>query len=264
MAKLLFLGVANDKIASGGQLKSSEGIYLEFKNHKILIDPGPQASIKLNQHKINIRNITEVLISHFHCADLNILIDTITNGGLTQKCTLIAPLEATDYSLEKTSLIPKNELENIHFISPGQYAKSGALSFQGLKIKHKNYEGIGFKIIGDNLSLVYSGNTKHTEEISDLYVGASILILNIATPSTNDLTFNSDYLNIDDAIKILKKVKPKLAVIQNFSEKISNPIYHARKIQKETGVQTIAANDDMTIDLDSYSALNNQKTLGGF
>ena len=62
----------------------------------------------------------------------------------------------------------------------------------------------------------------------------------------------------------LKKVKPKLAVIQNFSEKISNPIYHARKIQKETGVQTIAANDDMTIDLDSYSALNNQKTLGGF
>ena len=69
--------------------------------------------------------------------------------------------------------------------------------------------------------------------------------------------------NYDEVKKTAKKAKPKLAVLTHFGNKLmnTNPIYEARDIQKETGVQVIAAEDGMNIDPVSYSANLKQKTL---
>ena len=62
-------------------------------------------------------------------------------------------------------------------------------------------------------------------------------------------------LSSDDAVKIIQGVKPNLAIITHFGQKMleQNPIYQAREIQRATGVQTIAARDGMVINPTNYS-----------
>ncbi len=62
------------------------------------------------------------------------------------------------------------------------------------------------------------------------------------------------------AEQIITKIKPKLAIITSDKESV----YIAREIQKKTGIQTIAAENNLTVDLYAYSALAEQKSLGKF
>ncbi len=62
------------------------------------------------------------------------------------------------------------------------------------------------------------------------------------------------------AEQIITKIKPKLAIITEDKESV----YIARELQKKTGIQTIAAQNNLTVDLYSYSALAEQKSLGKF
>ncbi len=69
-----------------------------------------------------------------------------------------------------------------------------------------------------------------------------------------------------DAGRIISRLKPKLVVITCFDESVisKNPVYVARGLQKSTGIQTIAAQEGLTVDLFAYSALAEQRSLSGF
>lgn len=66
--------------------------------------------------------------------------------------------------------------------------------------------------------------------------------------------------------ELLSVLKPKLAVLTGFDRHFlkNNPLYFARELQSGTGVQTIAAKDDLSVDLFSYGALSEQKGLSKF
>ena|GEM_PF-1855221 len=65
---------------------------------------------------------------------------------------------------------------------------------------------------------------------------------------------------------LIQKIAPKLCILTGYTPKIieQNPLYIARDINKATGIQTIAAQDNTTIDLKDYSALRQQKSLNKF
>ena len=77
---------------------------------------------------------------------------------------------------------------------------------------------------------------------------------------------SDDHLNSDDAVKIIKSVNPKLAIITHFGVKMikSDPMYEGREIQKKTNVQVISAKDGMVINPISYSAKSSQKRLSSY
>ncbi|VVB81439.1 Uncharacterised protein [uncultured archaeon] len=62
------------------------------------------------------------------------------------------------------------------------------------------------------------------------------------------------------AEQIITKLKPKLAILCGDKE----AVYTARELQHKTGIQTIAAEDNLVVDLYAYSALAEQKSLGKF
>jgi len=66
--------------------------------------------------------------------------------------------------------------------------------------------------------------------------------------------------------QLILKIQPRLAILTGYDLSYYNrkPVYLARELQKSTGVQTIAAKDDMTVDLYSYGALAEQKSLSKF
>jgi hypothetical protein len=61
-----------------------------------------------------------------------------------------------------------------------------------------------------------------------------------------------------DATKIIKAVQPRLAILHNGN------LEHARDIQKALGIQTIAANPGVVVNLNAYNALSSQQRLGAF
>lgn len=61
-----------------------------------------------------------------------------------------------------------------------------------------------------------------------------------------------------DATKVIKAVNPRLAILHNGN------LEHARDIQKATGIQTIAANQGLVVNLKAYNALSSQQRLVSF
>ena len=69
---------------------------------------------------------------------------------------------------------------------------------------------------------------------------------------------------LDDFVKVLEHAKPKLAILTGFEKVDPSPVYRAREVQQYYGVQTIAAQDGLLVDVQAYDALASQKSLRGF
>ena len=93
--------------------------------------------------------------------------------------------------------------------------------------------------------------------------GSDILILNVTYPGNKGMKSN---LDTESAIKIIEKVKPRLAVISHFGLDMlkADPLVEAREIQKRTNVQTVAAKDGLVISPESYAARSPQHRLSTF
>lgn len=65
---------------------------------------------------------------------------------------------------------------------------------------------------------------------------------------------------------LIQKLAPKLCILTGYTPKTieQNPLYIARDITKATGVQTIAAQEGIEIDLKDYNATQPQKHLSTF
>lgn len=98
----------------------------------------------------------------------------------------------------------------------------------------KKKEGIVIQLPDSTISYVHAANAKAKEYQADVLV--------LATPDE----------------KLISKIEPKLCVLMN------STVYAARELHKKTGVQVIAAQHGMTIDLGDYNAMSKQKSLSQF
>jgi hypothetical protein len=132
-----------------------------------------------------------------------------------------------------------------------------------LVAKHSDPNAIGFRFFTPDFVISYSSDTEFSSELIREYEKSDILILNVKEPMGEKEKY---HLNSDDAIKILKKVQPRLAIITHFGKKMinANPLLEAREIQRQTGVQTLAATDGLTLNPLNYAAQSRQKTLNLF
>jgi len=151
-------------------------------------------------------------------------------------------------------------LERYIVLEPGKRVGINEVEIQALKATHSEPHTIGFKFFTPYYTLAYSADTKYSQEIAEQYKNSNILILNVLSQKKEDASMN---LCIDDAIKIINVAKPRLAIITHFGINMikANPIYEIREIQKQTGVQVIAAQDGMSINPISYAADKGQKTM---
>ena len=159
----------------------------------------------------------------------------------------------------------KRCVERIIVARPGQRIGIENVEIQTLSAFHKDPNAMGFKLITPEFTLTYSGDTKYSKELIEQYKKSDIIVLNVVHPQAEKAK-DADNLSFDDAVKILQKTQPKLAVITHFGKRMidEDPLNEAREIQKLTGVQVLAAIDGMSINPVSYSADAKQKTLGTF
>lgn len=251
MTKIIFLGTAGSSAVTSKQLRASGGIILQSKNIQFHIDPGPGSLNMCQKCGINPHHTTAILISHNHlnhCNDLNIIIDAMTHGGIERRGICLAAKSIlhpekghpflTNYHgrlLEK--IIP---IENKHKIEVGD------IEVNTISANHTDPYAVGFKFICPKGIISYTGDTDLTPELLDDLQGTDVLILNVPYKDNKKVGKN---LNINEAIEIIKSIQPKIAILTHFGLDIlrEDPLVAARDVQRETGIQTIAAKDGLVL-----------------
>ncbi|HLC62771.1 MAG TPA: MBL fold metallo-hydrolase [Candidatus Nanoarchaeia archaeon] len=267
MEKLTFLGIAGNDAPSLGLASSC--FVLNYRHYQLIFDPGPGTLIKAREANINIANTNIILVSHAHlnhCNELNLVIDAMTFHGLDNRGLIVGDESVINGSgIERPILsrAHKRFIEKEVVLMEDQELTLPGIKIQALKTQHSLPSSLGYRITTDELTIVYSGDTKNFDEIPSLYKNADILILNVPYPKKTQSDTN---LNIDDAHKIIYTIKPRLAILTHFNKQLlkESPIYYAREIQRETNIQTIAAKEGLTIDIMAFSKLSRQNTLNKY
>lgn len=268
-SSIIFLGTGGDSIVVGKQLRASGGFILKVRETQFHIDPGPGALVRALENGINLRANTAVLASHNHlnhAADLNAVIDAMTYGGLDKTGILVGNKTVIEGLPSVKSYLTdfhKNLMEKIMILNNGKRIAIEDVEIEALPANHSDPDTVGFKFYTPEFTLSYSSDTTYSRDLVNKYKGSDILLLNVVGPQGEKM---KNHLNSDDAVKIIDKVNPKLAVITHFGIKMikANPLYEGRYIQSETGIQVLAAKDGMRISPVSYSAKSSQKRLGSF
>lgn len=186
----------------------------------------------------------------------------MTYSGLDKNGVLVANKTTINGNENyKAPLIPhyRDFLERFIVLEAGQRVGINEIEILALKTKHSE-QAIGFKFFTPYFTLSYSSDTKYFPELIEEYKNSNILILNVPHLKKEEA---KDNLCIEDAIKIIKDVAPRLAIIQHFGIEMvkADPLYQIREIQKSTNIQTIAAKDGMIVNPLSYSVNQGQRTL---
>jgi len=265
-SNIVFLGTGGDSYVVGKQMRASGGIVLQIDDDQFHIDPGPGALVMAKETNINLRANTALFVTHNHinhCNDINAVIDAMTYGGFDKKGVLVANRTAINGSVHLTPFLHKyyrDCLERFIVLEEGKRVGINEIEVKAIKAKHSDPNAIGFKFITKNYTLTYTGDTIYSVETIPQYENSSILILNVPYLRKEE---GKDNLCKEDAIKIIKKVNPRLAIITHFGINFlkADPLYEIREIQKATNCQVIAAKDGMVVNPISYAVEQSQKTL---
>ncbi|HLD43101.1 MAG TPA: MBL fold metallo-hydrolase [Candidatus Nanoarchaeia archaeon] len=269
MDRIVFLGTGSQSVVRAKVARLTGGIVVKTGDNQLVIDPGPGCLQAAQLAGINIRETTALLVSHCHighCNDVNAVIDAMTYSGLDRQGVLIcsaALVQGAEDIKPYVTEFHMNCVEKVLVLRPEQRVGVNDIEVQALATRHHDSHALGFKIMTDSYTLSYTGDTAFFSGMDQMYKGSDVMILNVVSPKGVQSRGN---LNAEDAVNIINKVNPKLAILTHFGAKMleADPIYEAREIQKQTNSQIIAAKDGMSIAPASYSALMKQKRLGGF
>ncbi len=267
-SNLIFLGTAGDTNTINKQTRSSGGIVLVHNNNQIHIDPGPGTLLQYKRIGLNPRSTIALVVTNNdigHCNDTNALISAMTHDGLDNRGVLIGAQSIIDgIDMESPVLWKRyrNYLERNIILRPDERVGINDVDLKAIPSKSPDTTGIGLRISTDKYTIVYTSDTSYNPKVASSYEQTDILIIKSVYPFSDDVT---DKLNCTQIVKIIQDVNPNLVVLTGFGVKMlnSDPIYLAREIHNETGVQVIAAHDGLVINPMSYTG-NKPKTFSDF
>jgi ribonuclease BN (tRNA processing enzyme) len=251
MTELTFLGTCGGRFATIYQTRGTGGIYIE-DSINISLDPGPGAILRMKENAIDPTKIDLLLLSHSHpdhYTDADIMVEAITMGGTRKRGavfgseSVISGIQGFD---QKVSNYHLSRLESVYVAKPNTAQDFGDLKITATPTIHTDPSGVGFKIVTQDGILTYSGDTSLSDEIVEAYKGTRLLILTMTTPMGVKL---HHHLSPEDAIVILKEVKPEMVLLTHFGLRAINEGTEkiAQWIQENSGIKTVAAEDGMKV-----------------
>jgi phosphoribosyl 1,2-cyclic phosphodiesterase len=259
MAKLTFLGTGGGRHVLINQLRATGGFVLEIGDQKFHIDPGPGALVRAKEYGIRVNSLTGVLVSHAHIDhsnDTDVMIEAMTGGGINKKGILVSNGYITSGNEYFRTIVSPHHLKLVNKyeeMRPGDKITVGSVEITATKTKHRETNAIGFVFkCGDEPDIGYTSDGEYFNGQSKYYAGCRYLILNCLRPRADKWP---EHMNSEDAMRLIREVKPKLAILQHFGIKMLRGVAEkeANWIQQETGIKTVAARDGMVLELNGNS-----------
>ncbi|MDD5441153.1 MAG: MBL fold metallo-hydrolase, partial [Candidatus Omnitrophica bacterium] len=227
------------------------GIWIKYKDTNILIDPGPGSLVNIlkNRERLNPEELNAVILTHKHLdhsGDVNVMVEAMTRGGHAKKGALIAPRDAfgADGVIYKyLCQYPKE----IVILKKGKFSV-GDIKFDVVTRNLHGAETYGLKMDFGGKIVSFVGDTKYFRELAGFYRGTDILVLNVVFTKKRK---EYDHLSIDEALELVKEIKPKRAIFTHFGMNFINQEFNLRdkEYTSSTGVKVKCAYDGMNIDL---------------
>ncbi len=267
ISTLTFLGTAGGRIVVFKQFLASGGIWLESEGTNILIDPGPGSLLKCLAKKLDPMNLDAILLTHRHTdhsADINVIIEAMSEGGLKPRGTIYAPPDCYD---DDPVILKYNDtyVENKIVINEGDRYELGKTVME-FPVKHNHtVDTFGVKFSTDKYKLSYIVDTNYFDGLIEAYSGCDILMMNLVFNEHRGPKFK--HLCFEDAVKLLDGIQPETAIITHFGVTVwkAQPWTLAEKLEHQTGIKTIAAKDGMKFDLDNINvAEKDQSSIESF
>ncbi len=255
MAIIKILGTAGARYVVAKQLRSSAGIYIEHKRTKIILDPGPGTLVRMAKAKprIDVEKLSGIILTHAHLDhsnDVNILIDSMTEGGLKKRGTLFCPKECLEGENAVVLRYLRDYLSDIQILKPHQKYQLADVSFETSCRHYHTAEtyGIIFDFSGKKVGFIV--DTMYFSKLLECYSGCQILILNVVRYKPHPSP-NVQHLSVIDVRKILDHLRPKKAILTHFGMTMikARPNQVAEKLSRELGLDVIAAHDGLTIEI---------------
>ncbi|MDP2729806.1 MAG: MBL fold metallo-hydrolase [Dehalococcoidales bacterium] len=253
---ITFLGTGGARFMVISQLLASGGIWLNLDGTRLLVDPGPGCLIQTIKRKLKAEKLSAIVLSHRHLdhsADVNIMVEAMTNGGMNRHGRFFAPADALEDEPVIFSYL-KNYLDSIEVLKEGGSYSIGNVCFT-TPVRHSHRVetyGLVFKTARHTFS--YIADTRYFEGLSQHY-GGELLIINLAflypRPFIDNPLTPADHLSVADAELIISELKPKVAILTHFGMSVwrAKPWLIAESLTQRNGVKVIAARDGMEFDL---------------
>lgn len=253
--EIVFLGTGGGRVNLIRQIRKTGGFRINSESVNLHVDPGPGAllsSVNLRQDPLKLDAII-VTHSHVdHCNDANLMIEGMSRFALEKKGILIASrnsLEGEDHPITRYHQSHATEVYSAKYGERKKFrTRKGEFEIEIIEVKHDESTAFGFKLFINNKVIGHTSDTNWFDDLGTRFTGCDLLIINCLKPYADGIP---DHLETSDVIKLLKVTKPKKAVITHFGLKMirADPGLEAKKIEYETEVETIAAEDEMRVEV---------------
>lgn len=252
MNRIIFLGTAGARIVVFKQLRASGGIWFSLMGKEILVDPGPGTLVRCfsRRRKLDPTKLSAIILTHRHLdhsADVNVMIEAMTESGRTPKGRLFLPEDCLGDDPVVLRYV-RDFLEEIVYLKPGRVYDAGGVRFSTpIKHIHGDADTYGLLFTLEKLSIGYVSDTKYFDGLIEAYP-ADVLILNVVRYRP----IQYDHLDLEGAKRLILGIKPKLAVLTHFGMTMlrAKPWKLAPLLSKELGIEVLCARDGLMIDLE--------------
>ena len=263
--RIVFLGTGGGRFTTITQKRRTAGIRLLSDNLNVHLDPGPGALVHSWSLNLDPRKINGVLVSHAHpdhYTDAEVLVEAMTRGAVRRRGVLAASKsvlrggETDEVAISKYhQSLPERVVE---VVAETEF-KIGDVKIFGVEAKHSDADTVGFRFETDVGSIGYTSDTEFFEGIERYYKGVRMLILCVLRPGGNPWR---GHMTTDDAIKIVSAVRPRFVVLTHFGMKMifCGPAREAKRVEKETGVEAVAARDGLELLVDKGIVVGKAET----
>jgi phosphoribosyl 1,2-cyclic phosphodiesterase len=258
--RIVFLGTGGGRFATITQKRRTGGIRFLGEGINIHLDPGPGALVHSWSLGLDPRKISGVLVSHAHpdhYTDAEVLVEAMTGGAIRRRGVLAAARsvlkggKTVEAAISRYhQCLPRRLVE----VLPQTRFELGEVRAVGTEAKHSDADAVGFRLETNAGSVGYTSDTEFFEGIEGHYKDVRVLILCVLRPGGEPW---QGHMTTDDAVNIVRKVGPKFAVLTHFGMKMifHGPAGEARRVERETGVETVAARDGMELLLNETVAV---------
>jgi phosphoribosyl 1,2-cyclic phosphodiesterase len=237
------------RFVASRQLRATGGLWLHYKETNLYIDPGPGAIVKIreSQERFEPADLDGIVLTHKHMDhsnDVNILIESMAEGGFKKRGTLFVPQDAIGEDPVVLRFV-RNYLDDVVLLKEkGRYLIRD-ISFSAPVRHHHPVETYGL-LFHLNVTIGLIADTRFFDELPDYY-RVDYLIINVLRSQHIENHEIIEHLAVDDVRKIVTCVRPKAAILTHFGFKMiqEGPDMIAERLSDETGINVIAAQDGM-------------------
>jgi phosphoribosyl 1,2-cyclic phosphodiesterase len=244
--RLTFMGTAGARFMVAKQVAASGGLYIEDRNTRLALDPGPGAIVQYAQLGVDLTTLDAIVLSHRHLdhsGDVNVMLEAMTDGGFQHRGQLFCPSDALDDDPVVLKYVRRFPREIVRLAPETTYAVNG-LSFTTSGRHVHQSETYGFRF-GDRLGWITDSG--YYEGIAEQHK-AEVMVIHTVL---RDCIPTLPHLCIADAERIILAARPRLALLTHYGMTVwrANPAEIAAGLSQRTGIEVRAAHDGMSVEL---------------